>query len=577
MGCFCYLLGRISFVYDQVLQSSGGPYASTSQSQEPRDKKQLYNQLHQLKDKLEKSNTNTNKEKPDEFLAMVNEMKNNKMIQSIIVKESAYFYFMCSSRQIEDIIKFCCSDKDSCVFSVDTTFNLCDLWVTDSSYRNKRIISNSTGDSPVFLGPLLFHFTKDEPTFNRFMLEMVAMDPAIMKMKKLGVDMEDAIFNGIKSIIPDITHLYCVRHLRQRDEKKIDDLLAKTKSSSAEKNKAKSNILKDVYGDRNGTSLEYGLAEAKDMEDFNVKLVSLKERWESLCPNFYDWFLKRRKEKFENNVICSAREGTNVTGMYYQNDVESLHYIEKRNQCFQKKSVTEVSQTLRDLALRQENDEIRALYGAGNYRLANAYSKFQVDSARWHEWGETRRRDHVKKFRSYDPTFTDNFSKPINVGRKPSFQQRQRKEQPNVISDRIDELTPPFPSAVPEESSRFQDPREAEQEKKFELHFRKDLPRLVKKCQGLCGKVIKPDDDDMLVRSYGTSTWTDRKTGSERSKYGPMYVHFNQKCLEMFDTANHYGPGNSFDFGRIEVDKTTKDKLNNAERALLDQLGVTFL
>ena len=55
---------------------------------------------------------------------------------------------------------------------------------------------------------------------------------------------------------------------------------------------------------------EYGLAEAQDFDDFNAKLVSLKEKWESLCPGFYAWFLK--KEKFEKSVIASAREGTNV-------------------------------------------------------------------------------------------------------------------------------------------------------------------------------------------------------------------------------------------------------------------------
>ena len=64
--------------------------------------------------------------------------------------------------------------------------------------------------------------------------------------------------------------------------------------------------------------------------------------------------------------------------MFYQNDIESLHFIEKRNQCFQKKTVSEAAQALKALALRQENDEVRAVYGAGNYVLSKDFSKFKV-------------------------------------------------------------------------------------------------------------------------------------------------------------------------------------------------------
>ena len=83
-------------------------------------------------------------------------------------------------------------------------------------------------------------------------------------------------------------------------------------------------------------------------------------------------------------MIASAREGTNVSGLFYQNDIESIHHIEKLSQCFKKQSIVDVTRNLRDLALRQENDEIRAIYGAGNYSLSTEYSNFKVDSARWH-------------------------------------------------------------------------------------------------------------------------------------------------------------------------------------------------
>ena len=36
--------------------------------------------------------------------------------------------------------KFCCKSTVEGVFGVDITFSLCDLWITDTSYRNKRVL-----------------------------------------------------------------------------------------------------------------------------------------------------------------------------------------------------------------------------------------------------------------------------------------------------------------------------------------------------------------------------------------------------------------------------------------------------
>ena len=54
------------------------------------------------------------------------------------------------------------------VFAVDTTFNLCDLWITHTSYRNKCLVNTIDGGASVHLGPIIQHFTKDEKTFGKF-------------------------------------------------------------------------------------------------------------------------------------------------------------------------------------------------------------------------------------------------------------------------------------------------------------------------------------------------------------------------------------------------------------------------
>eukprot|EP00794_Sanderia_malayensis_P002387 gene2387-2747_t len=584
--------------YDHVLENSGGPLKSLSQSQEPRDMKQIYNRKSQLKKKKESGDQRVSAAS-DEMLQIIHEQKTCDFIQTIVATRSAYFFFVYSPKQIDDIKQFCCDEVEAVsVLGVDTTFNLCDLWVTDTCYRNKRIVHSSSGKHPVFLGPAMFHFTKGPDSFSRLALELIAADPGLRNLKKVGVDMEEAIFSGFKHHIPDLKRLLCVRHLSSRDEEKLLKLLQVLKINQAQRNHAKSEIIKDIYGERKGNVYEYGLADSFDNEDFNVKLGSLEEKWGKLCPGFHEWFVRKRKAKLIESVIQSARTGTDTVGLYYQNDIESLHFVEKHNQSFGKLSTLEVISYMKKMHDRQDSDEIRAIYGAGRYVLSTEYKKFSVDSALWHSWSTKRKEDHIKAFRDYRIGPSDSFHKPRNAGRKPGYNTRRRNhDEPDIVIDRNAEKESPHESLTihlsksptsqqwrqkqadnmqKSDSSpgnlRFADPR-VDQPKEFELNLRSTLPQSVSKCQGNCGKKIS-SDDSIVVKSYGTSTWTDRKTGKEQSKFGPMYIHFKDTCLKKFDSENFYGANESFDYSKIKVNSGTLRLLRNAEKDFLKSLGV---
>ena len=70
---------------------------------------------------------------------------------------------------------------------------------------------------------------------------------------------------------------------------------------------------------------------------------------------------------FCSSIIQSAREGSDIVGLFYQNDVESMHYVEKLKQSFQKLSLLEVINCLQKILTRQEEEEIRAIHGASTY------------------------------------------------------------------------------------------------------------------------------------------------------------------------------------------------------------------
>ena len=70
-------------------------------------------------------------------------------------------------------------------------------------------------------------------------------------------------------------------------------------------------------------------------------------------------------------------------------------------------------------------------------RLSPEYQKLKVDSARWHNWDEGTRQNHIVKFRQFKTSFTDEFGRPSNGRRKPNFTPRSRvREAPQVLVDR---------------------------------------------------------------------------------------------------------------------------------------------
>ena len=126
--------------------------------------------------------------------------------------------------------------------------------------------------------------------------------------------------------------------------------------------------MKDIYGQRKGSLYEYGFNEATDQADFTAKLVSLNSKWESRCTGFFYWFLRKRKQKMISSVICSAREGTDVYWLFYQNDVESQHFVEKVQQSFKKKSVRDVALGFKTIMIIERRTKMKYVSIAWPYQ-----------------------------------------------------------------------------------------------------------------------------------------------------------------------------------------------------------------
>ena len=120
-------------------------------------------------------------------------------------------------------------------------------------------------------------------------------------------------------------------------------------------------------------------------------------------------------------------------------------------------------------------------------------------------------------------------------------------------------------------TTSFRDLR-ATAEKEFELHHRINLPKSVSKCQENCGRPIKVEEV-MVVRSYGRVAWTDKSTGEEKARFGPMYIHFHENCLKNFSDT-FFAPSQSFDFSTKKIYPKTQEKLTEEDKTLLLSLGI---
>ena len=180
----------------------------------------------------------------------------------------------------------------------------------------------------------------------------------------------------------------------------------------------------------------------------------------------------------------------------------------------------DVIKTFKSLVERQQDEEVRAIYRSGPYRLSDCYQKFEVDSVKWHSMDPEARMKHVERFRRYRPTLDDQFDKPKSSGRKPSDRKRTRKPDFESAFDRLDKK-----EKESRKSFTFQD-LNALEKISYELFFRSMVPRLVNRCQGNCGdKLLPADKDYLVVKSRGRISFMNRQ-GEMDSKLCPFVYPF---------------------------------------------------
>ena len=108
--------------------------------------------------------------------------------------------------------------------------------------------------------------------------------------------------------------------MRKLHELKFDEVKAKQ-------------ILLDVFGSWIDDTYFKGLIDSADYKDFMEKLEMLHTKWESLCPDFIDWFTGMQAEVMCSTMIASLHTHAGLgspPGHFTVNSNKSLNNLLER-------------------------------------------------------------------------------------------------------------------------------------------------------------------------------------------------------------------------------------------------------
>ena len=300
---------------------------------------------------------------------------------------------LASERQLNDLKRFCCYERQFKPLTVDPTFNIGRFNVTPISYQHLALENKNGGKHPTFIGPILIHEKKNEETYSTFCASLKSLEPELANLMAFGTDNKKALENAFNNNFERAIHLLCELHLKKTVEKKLLEL--------GVTGMLKQDFLADVFGRRNGDVFESGLPDARSKEEFDSFMRSLKGKWQNAHVSgngFYRWFLQNKAEEFIKCVIRPVRERA---GLGSPPERFTTNRSERTNGVIQEFVSQECGKgkvdehtfavTMKKLITMQEKEAELAVIGKGQHKLRDSFNHLFVPAARWSKMTDKQR------------------------------------------------------------------------------------------------------------------------------------------------------------------------------------------
>ena len=384
------------FAICEASSSSGGLATASSAGALPRNRQQVSN----LRRRTDESSEPLFGKKKDPLFAVMSMCKESEGKNTenhfvrIVTGAPEPMTVLCFDWSLNDLERFCTGDQHT-VLSVDPTFNLGDFDVTVTTYRH-LMLTKSSGNHPVMMGPLFIHQCKKFNTYHFFASSLVGLRPALSNLRAFGTDGEQALSNAFQTVFTDAKHLRCFLHFKSNLDDRLK-MLHIPKSVRIE-------FLRDVFG--NPTDFEEGLVDAEDEDCYEASLCSLKKIWSDRerefndPPSFYEWFVKNCKDTVRSSMLKPVRVAAclgNPPQPFYTNDVESHNNVIKQHTKYAANELPQFVEKMKTLIATQKEEIERAVVGMGEYRLSHQFSHLATDTRKYFQMSEKQREKALKQ------------------------------------------------------------------------------------------------------------------------------------------------------------------------------------
>lgn len=200
-------------VFDCTFEEAGGGVIDDEAiSDVPRNLQQVKNARQRLR--MKKQN--------DEFQDLLSFSAENDDVKGLQWTPTPRVMFV-NKGQIAEIVTNCCDPNATGVFSIDTTHNVCNFYVTATSYQNQKFIHKQTGRVANLPGPAMFHVKQNASQFLDFANTLLEAKYEFQQVQYVGRDRSQSQKVFLKPL-KGAKFLPCKKHLEDDTKPKMSTL-----------------------------------------------------------------------------------------------------------------------------------------------------------------------------------------------------------------------------------------------------------------------------------------------------------------------------------------------------------------
>jgi len=228
-----------------------------------------------------------------------------------------------------------------------------------------------------------------------------------------GTDSDQALVEAFTHNFPFARQLRCFIHVKNFLSKLKDNGIPSSVSEE---------FISDIFGKRIGGTYEEGLVDSVDPTDFDSRLQSCRDVWNTrelpyLGPgqtSFFDYFVQHHACTFCHTMLRDVRVAAGLgspPSIFTTNASESLNAALKKMN-IKETEWPEFNEAMKKFVMAQRDDIICATYGHGQYRVTQEYAHLLVSHQEWIKMTPEQRKDVLKRFDSAKVKH-DTFASPL--------------------------------------------------------------------------------------------------------------------------------------------------------------------